>query len=83
MSTPKRKHPRAGQGGGAFGNGRSEHRQKIKARHVSQDFADNFAAEVMRTGGEVHRVPDGKGGVFQISIINPGAIRRANRDGHN
>jgi hypothetical protein len=37
----------------------------------------------MRTGGEVHRVPDGKGGVFQISIINPGAIRPANDDGHN
>jgi len=83
MSTPKRKHPRAGQGGGAFGSRRTKHRQKIKARHVSQDFADNFAAEVMRTGGEVHRVPDGKGGVFQISIINPGAIRPANRDGHN
>jgi hypothetical protein len=83
MSTPKRKHPRAGQGGGAFGSRRTEHRQKIKARHVSQDFASNFAASVLLNGGEVHHVPDGNGGVFQISIINPGALRPANREGHN
>ena len=83
MSTPKRKHPRAGQGGGAFGSRRTEPRQANKAGPDLQGFASNFAAEVMRTGGEVHRVPDGKGGVFQISIINPGALRPANREGHN
>jgi hypothetical protein len=43
----------------------------------------NFAASVLLNGGEVHRVPDGKGGVFQISIINPGALRPANSEGHN
>jgi hypothetical protein len=83
MSTPKRKHPRAGQGGGAFGNRRTEHRHPSKARPDLQDFPLNFAASVLLNGGEVHRVPDGKGGVFQISIINPGALRPANSEGHN
>jgi hypothetical protein len=46
------------------------------APSVSQKAAASLAEAVLRHGGEVHRVSDGKGGYFQISIINPGALRR-------
>jgi hypothetical protein len=79
----KRKPRRPATGGGAFGNGPGGPRKKGTGARTSQAFADNFAAAVLRGGGEVHRVPDGEGGVYQISIINPGAIRPANREGSN
>lgn len=83
MSTPKLKHPRAGQGGGALGGPRTDHRHPSKARHVSKTYTQNFAGSVLLNRGEVNHVPDGKGGGLQISNINPGALRPASREGNN
>lgn len=79
----KRKPRRRATGRGAFGSGPNGPRKKNNGPRVSQTFADNFAAAVLQSGGEVHRVPDGEGGVLQISILNPGALQPANREGSN
>ena len=49
---------------------------KPDASSVDSQAASAFAAAVLRSGGKVHRIPDGNGGEFQISIINPGALFR-------
>ena len=45
-------------------------------KEPSAQGASAFAAAVLPRGGEVHRIPDGNGGYFQISVINPGALSR-------
>lgn len=76
MSDPTSRKTPAGKGGGAFGNGLESATEHAAPGSVSQQFCDTFAAEV-------HRLPDGKGGFSQISIIHPGALRPTNRGGRN
>jgi hypothetical protein len=45
--------------------------------------AANFAAAVLAKGGEVHRLPDGSGGFYQVAILNPGALRPKTEGGRN
>ena len=42
-----------------------------------------FPAAVLKVGGQVHRLPDGEGGYFQVAIINPAALRNGNQGGRN
>ena len=42
-----------------------------------------FAAAVLAKGGEVHRLPDGEGGYYQVAILNPGALRPKTEGGRN
>lgn len=84
-NTTKRNPRRRATGAGAFGRSQFNPKQQhsIPTRPASQQFCDHIAAEVLKAGGEVHRTPDGEGGFSQLSIINPQAIRPANREGRN
>lgn len=42
-----------------------------------------FAAAVLKIGGQVHRLPDGAGGHYEIAILNPGALRPKHEGGRN
>jgi hypothetical protein len=70
---------------GAFGNGQKKPIQFKKGRTVSDSAVVNMAAAALRMGGEVHRVPDGEGGMFQF-ILMPhahGSLSSINNQGSN
>ena len=83
MNDPVPRKTPAVVGGGAFGNDINSDSENTSPGSATQQICDTFAAEVLKIGGKIHRLPDGKARFFQFSILNPSALRPTNRRGRN